>query len=162
MNDMEFFVPFPGGLQSRFIKQSQDQFGFQAEVYQDLDFDVDYYFIDSNVMDAKPPEEDPSHNMCSRKNNKPSATCAAAEGPVSVDSCPGWFEALWKEQKEWVTQHLGESQASWQILVTHFPCGHEQAFYRGLARKGLDLMVTGHRHDQELRSMTLMLSWLAC
>eukprot|EP00913_Durusdinium_trenchii_P018768 g17636.t1 len=111
-------------------------------VYQDLDFDVDYYFIDSNVMDAKPPEEDPSHNMCSRKNNKPSATCAAAEGPVSVDSCPGWFEALWKEQKEWVTQHLGESQASWQILVTHFPCGHEQAFYRGLARKGLDLMAT--------------------
>jgi len=71
-------------------------------------------------------QEDPNHNMCSRKNNKPSATCAAADGPVSVDSCPGWFAALWAEQKEWVSQLLPKSQATWQIAVTHFPCGHEQ------------------------------------
>ena len=119
-------------------------------VYADLGFDVDYYFLDSNFMDAKPPEEDPSHNMCSRKNNKASATCAAAEGPKSVDSCPGWFAALWEEQKEWVTQLLPKSKATWQIAVTHFPCGHEQGFYKGLANMGLDLLVTGHRHDQEL------------
>eukprot|EP00913_Durusdinium_trenchii_P028200 g26438.t1 len=67
-------------------------------VYADLGFDVDYYFLDSNFVDAKPPEEDPNHNMCSRKNNKPSATCGAADGPTSVDSCPGWFAALWEEQ----------------------------------------------------------------
>ena len=71
-------------------------------------------------------QEDPNHNMCSRKNNKPSATCAAADGPVSVDSCPGWFAALWAEQKEWATRLLPKSQATWQIAVTHFPCGHEQ------------------------------------
>ena len=71
-------------------------------------------------------QEDPNHNMCSRKNNKPSATCAAADGPVSVDSCPGWFAALWAEQKEWVSRLLPKSQATWQIAVTHFPCGHEQ------------------------------------
>lgn len=33
-------------------------------VYADLGFDVDYYFLDSNFVDAKPPEEDPNHNMC--------------------------------------------------------------------------------------------------
>jgi len=118
--------------------------------YADLGFDVDYYFLDSNFVDAKPPEEDPNHNMCSRKNNKPSATCGAADGPTSVDSCPAWFAALWAEQKDWVTQLLPKSQATWQIAVTHFPCGHEQGFYKGLANMGLDLLVTGHRHDQEL------------
>ena len=84
------------------------------------------------------------------KNNKPSATCAAADGPTSVDSCPGWFASLWAEQKDWVSQLLPKSQATWQIAVTHFPCGHEQGFYKSLANMGLDLLVTGHRHDQEL------------
>lgn len=49
-----------------------------------------------------------------------------------------------------MTRLLPKSQASWQIAVTHFPCGHEQGFYKGLANMGLDLLVTGHRHDQEL------------
>ncbi|CAJ1352793.1 unnamed protein product [Effrenium voratum] len=119
-------------------------------VYADLGFSVDYYFLDSNFVDAKPPEEDPNHNMCSRANNRPGATCAAADGPTSVDTCPGWFAALWTEQKEWVTRILPKSRADWQIAVTHFPCGHEQGFYKSLKNQGLDLLVTGHRHDQEL------------
>ena len=82
--------------------------------------------IESQIFHLEIWQEDPNHNMCSRKNNKPSATCAAADGPVSVDSCPGWFAALWAEQKEWVTRLLPKSQATWQIAVTHFPCGHEQ------------------------------------
>mmetsp|Transcript_78290 Transcript_78290/g.123212 ORF Transcript_78290/g.123212 Transcript_78290/m.123212 type:complete len:550 (+) Transcript_78290:87-1736(+) len=119
-------------------------------VYKDLDFDVDIYFLDTNFLDAKPPEEDPSHNMCSLKNNKPSATCSAAGGPESIESCPAWFASLWKEQKKWIRNLLPKSTATWQFVVTHFPCGHEQKFYRGLRRKGLDLLITGHRHDQEL------------
>ncbi|CAE7569408.1 ACP5 [Symbiodinium sp. CCMP2592] len=119
-------------------------------VYADLGFDVDYFFLDSNFIDAMPPEEDPNHNMCSRKNNKPSASCAAADGPESVDACPGWFASLWAEQKPWVTQLMGQSKANWQIVVTHFPCGHEQDFYKSLQGLGMDLLVTGHRHDQEL------------
>lgn len=130
--------------------------------YADLGFDVDYYFLDSNFVDAKPPEEDPNHNMCSRKNNKPSATCGAADGPTSVDSCPAWFAALWAEQKDWVTQLLPKSQATWQIAVTHFPCGHEQGFYKGLANMGLDLLVTGHRHDQELLGGGFQSSFQTC
>ena len=119
-------------------------------VYADQDFDVDYFFLDSNFIDAMPPEEDPNHNMCSRKNNKPSASCAAADGPESVDACPGWFASLWAEQKPWVTKLMGQSKANWQIVVTHFPCGHEQDFYKSLRDLGMDLLVTGHRHDQEL------------
>jgi len=119
-------------------------------VYTDLDFDVDYYFLDTNFLDAMPPEEDPSHNMCSSKNNRPNATCASAGGPPSVEACPGWFARLWEEQKVWISNLLPKSQATWQIIVTHFPCGHEQAFYKSLVEQGLDLLVTGHRHDQEL------------
>ncbi|CAE7752761.1 Acp5 [Symbiodinium sp. CCMP2592] len=119
-------------------------------VYADQDFDVDYFFLDSNFIDAMPPEEDPNHNMCSRKNNKPSASCAAADGPESVDACPGWFASLWAEQKPWVTKLMGQSKANWQVVVTHFPCGHEQDFYKSLRDLGMDLLVTGHRHDQEL------------
>ena len=44
--------------------------------------------------------QDPSHNMCSSKNNRPNATCASAGGPPSVEACPGWFARLWEEQKE--------------------------------------------------------------
>mmetsp|Transcript_2876 Transcript_2876/g.6516 ORF Transcript_2876/g.6516 Transcript_2876/m.6516 type:complete len:563 (+) Transcript_2876:71-1759(+) len=119
-------------------------------VYKDLDFDVDYYFLDTNFIDAMPPEEDPSHNMCSSKNNNPDATCASTGGPESVENCPHWFAQLWDEQKVWVRDLMGQSTATWQIVVTHFPCGHEQEFYRQLRAKGLDLLITGHRHDQEL------------
>ena len=52
--------------------------------------------------------QDPSHNMCSSKNNKPDATCSAAGGPESIESCPGWFKALWDEQKEpWTLVEIG-------------------------------------------------------
>mmetsp|Transcript_35700 Transcript_35700/g.66491 ORF Transcript_35700/g.66491 Transcript_35700/m.66491 type:complete len:564 (-) Transcript_35700:263-1954(-) len=119
-------------------------------VYKDLGFDVDYYFLDTNFIDAMPPEEDPNHNMCSSKNNRPGATCAATGGPESIEACPGWFESLWQEQKVWMRGVLPQSTATWQIVVTHFPCGHEQDFYSELRQGGLDLLITGHRHDQEL------------
>ncbi|CAE7501783.1 ACP5 [Symbiodinium natans] len=136
---------------------------FQHVEYPDLGFDVDIIMHDSNAMDAKDPGEDPDHNMCSRKYNRPDASCASTGGPASVDSCKDWFWALYAEQKPWVESKLSGSRATWQIMVTHFPCGHDSGWYRSLhTAHGLDLLVTGHRHDQELGSNWGALGGMMC
>ena len=106
--------------------------------YPDLGFTVDILMHDSNAMDAKDPGADPEHNMCSalalvlvafwsrgRAHNKPDASCASTGGPASVDSCKDWFWGLYAEQKPWAERKLAASKADWQIMVTHFPCGHD-------------------------------------
>jgi len=114
-------------------------------------FTVEYFMIDTNVEDAKPVHEDPPHNICGQHHNPPGATCRQAGGPRDVQDCPGWFASLWQQQKVWLERGLAESTAGWQIVVTHFPCGFEPHWFRSLnERFGLDLLVTGHRHDQEL------------
>jgi len=118
--------------------------------YPDLGFSVDLLFIDSNAMDASDPDEDPEHNICGSKHNPADACCTAAGGPSSVDSCKDWFDDFWRKNKEWAEEQMGQAQGDWQIVVTHFPCGHEAAWYRKLHSMGLDLLVTGHRHDQEI------------
>lgn len=119
--------------------------------YPDLGFDVDIYFIDSNFVDAKEPSEDPEHNICGAKHNPEDANCSVADGPASVESCPQYFRELWAEQQRWLEKEISKSKASWQLLVTHFPCGHAQDWYKQLRQQfGLDLLITGHRHDQEL------------
>jgi tartrate-resistant acid phosphatase type 5 len=119
--------------------------------YPDQDFSVDIYFLDSNFVDAKEPSQDSEHNICSSKHNKADADCSAADGPPSVDACPGYFREFWSEQKAWLEKLLPKSKATWQVVVTHFPCGIEQSWYKQLHEDmGLDLLVTGHRHDQEL------------
>mmetsp|Transcript_68805 Transcript_68805/g.143695 ORF Transcript_68805/g.143695 Transcript_68805/m.143695 type:complete len:617 (+) Transcript_68805:129-1979(+) len=122
--------------------------------YPDQDFSVDIYFVDSNFNDAQEPSKDPEHNMCGAKHNPADADCTVMDGPASIESCPQYFADLWTEQKVWLRKKMPESQADWQIMVTHFPCGEDgenQAFYRELhVQHGLDLLITGHRHDQEL------------
>eukprot|EP00933_Yihiella_yeosuensis_P014893 TRINITY_DN13148_c1_g7_i1.p1 TRINITY_DN13148_c1_g7~~TRINITY_DN13148_c1_g7_i1.p1 ORF type:complete len:457 (-),score=87.48 TRINITY_DN13148_c1_g7_i1:8-1378(-) len=114
-------------------------------------FTIDYFMLDSNMNDAKPPPEDPEHNICSEKYNRPGVNCAKADGPKSVKDCPAWFARKWAEQQPWVKSKLKESNADWQIILTHFPCDYQSSFYKQLHDKfGLDLLITGHRHDQEL------------
>lgn len=123
----------------------------QLVVYPDLDFTVDLYMIDSNFVDAQEPHEDPEHNICGSRYNPPDANCSVADGPASIESCLEYFTAFWAEQQRWLEEKIAASQATWQIVVTHFPCGHEQQWYKKLHRQfGLDLLVTGHRHDQEI------------
>eukprot|EP00931_Biecheleriopsis_adriatica_P074191 TRINITY_DN4830_c1_g1_i1.p1 TRINITY_DN4830_c1_g1~~TRINITY_DN4830_c1_g1_i1.p1 ORF type:complete len:553 (+),score=100.02 TRINITY_DN4830_c1_g1_i1:133-1791(+) len=120
-------------------------------IFKDAGFTMELFMTDSNAMDADDPEKDPNHNMCSAKNNPPGASCSSQGGPASVETCKKWFWDLWDEQKAWLPKKLDESTADWQVLVTHFPCGHQSSFYQEMHNAhGLDLMVTGHRHDQEL------------
>jgi hypothetical protein len=122
-------------------------------------FVVDYFMFDSNVFDAKGPGVNPDHNICGQHNFQSPAvgaigapgTCTNNGGMPSVGGCKGWFEASHQAQKEWVQKRMTESDADWKIVVTHFPCGYEADWYKSLKKwQGLDLVVTGHRHQQEL------------
>jgi len=124
---------------------------------------VEYFVIDSNAFDAKNPDEDPIHNICSQEHNPGNANCAAGGGPSNVGSCKGWFWGTYQAQKRWLEQKLRQSRADWQIVVTHFPCGTDAGFYAGLHNHaGLDLLVTGHRHDQELWKDAGSLGGMTC
>jgi len=126
-------------------------------------FTVEYFIIDSNAYDAKDPDEDPMHNLCSREHNPANANCAAGGGPTSVADCKSWFWSTYNQQKGWLQTKLAGSSADWQIVITHFPCGTDAGFYSHLHRKyGLDLLVTGHRHDQELWLNSGALGGLSC
>lgn len=126
-------------------------------------YTVEYFVIDSNAYDAKDPGEDPEHNICSRQHNPGDANCAAGGGPSSVGSCKSWFWSGYAQQKRWLQSKLSQSTADWQVVVTHFPCGHDAGFYRMLHTSyGLDLLVTGHRHDQELWPNSGMMGGLTC
>jgi len=117
-------------------------------------FTVEYFIIDSNAFDAKAPGEDPEHNICGAAHNPPGASCASVGGPASVGGCRDWFWSSYRRQQAWLEGRLAASTADWQVVVTHFPCHHDSAWYQMLhARHGLDLLVTGHRHAQELHSV---------
>jgi len=114
------------------------------------DYLVEYFMIDSNSFDAKYPGEEPNHNICSFTHNPWGAQCYSNGGP-SRASCRDWFWRSYHQQKKWLERKLAASTADWKIVVTHFPCGYDGAWYKSLKDKyGLDLMVTGHRHQQEL------------
>jgi len=115
------------------------------------DFTVDYIFVDSNMNDAFPPEADPGHNMCSERNNpKVNASCGVT-GPTSPWDCTHWFMELWEEQILWMETRLNASTADWKVVVTHFPPDYRREVWARLATQyGIDLIVTGHRHQQEL------------
>lgn len=114
---------------------------------------ADIYMVDTNHHDTEPKYMDINHNICgaARASNQPDSTCAAAGGPANVNECAGWFRGLWEEEQKWLTLKMSESKADWQIVVTHFPCDFSPSTWRELHEvHGLDLLVTGHRHDQEL------------
>eukprot|EP00930_Biecheleria_cincta_P026176 TRINITY_DN18498_c0_g1_i1.p1 TRINITY_DN18498_c0_g1~~TRINITY_DN18498_c0_g1_i1.p1 ORF type:complete len:577 (-),score=97.25 TRINITY_DN18498_c0_g1_i1:172-1815(-) len=138
--------------------------------YPDQDFTMDYFMIDTNFLDAKQPTQwTLFSNVCSWFNDHTerikggSKDCSAAGGPRSAQSCPAWFASFWKEQQAWLEQKLSTSEADWQVIVTHFPCGHMAKYYKRLNEEfGLDLLLTGHRHDQEIWPSGGKLGGLTC
>jgi len=113
-------------------------------------FTVDYFFVDTNPLDAHPIGADQEHNLCNSIHNKPEVGCGP-QGPQNLEDCPGWFQRLWDTQAVWFEAQLNSSDTDWQIVVTHFPPRINQAYWVDLARRhGIDLIVSGHSHLQEL------------
>jgi len=72
---------------------------------------------------------------------------------TSPTNCASAFEKLWKEQLVWLEKNLYESDSDWQIIIMHHP-----PYYYGISKDikplvkkyGVDLIVSGHVHNQEL------------
>jgi hypothetical protein len=119
------------------------------------DFSIDYIFMDSNVNDAFAPADLPGHNMCSEQNNHANATCGVT-GPTSVVDCASWFINLWEAQIPWAEDRLAAADADWRVIVTHFPPDFRVDTWRMLTEKyDVDLIITGHRHRQEVHYKNL-------
>jgi hypothetical protein len=124
-------------------------------MYPTKGFTVDYYILDTNMGDVKSPDEDTHHNPCNRWHNK--ASNCQPFGPQNPDHCVEWFKELWDNQAIWLEAKLKESEADWQIIVTHYPpegwVAYRKMFVdlKRIAQDyGVDLFVTGHRHVQTL------------
>jgi hypothetical protein len=114
-------------------------------------FYIDYFMWDSNAFDAKDSGEgNQDHNICGY-HNPDGAHCMSNGGMPSIEGCKQWFWDGHELQKQWIEKHMAASDAHWKVINTHFPCGYETDWYKKLKKEyGLDLLVTGHRHQQEL------------
>jgi len=114
------------------------QYWSQTVVYQD--FSVDYFFMDSNFLDASTPGADPHHNVC-----QGSATCDG----MTKNTCVDYFHKLWSGSMDMLQKGLANSTADWRIIVTHFPGPSIAHFVKDMA-SDIDLIFTGHAHLQQL------------
>mmetsp|Transcript_12580 Transcript_12580/g.23554 ORF Transcript_12580/g.23554 Transcript_12580/m.23554 type:complete len:492 (-) Transcript_12580:71-1546(-) len=122
------------------------------------DFSADFFFLDTNIDDVFEPHADPGHNICSYQNSV-TLPCTPG-GPVcngttmkDPDSCQAWFKVNWQEQIKWLEAKLDASDADWQIVVAHYPADAAPAMTDALLpfskKYGIDLIISGHRHQQE-------------
>ncbi|CAJ1431891.1 unnamed protein product [Effrenium voratum] len=127
------------------------------------EFSVEMYMLDTNMMDSHPKHADPKHNICGEMNNPPGASCSATGGPKDLDDCFKFMWDVWRAEQKWVEEKLEKSTADWQMVVTHFQCGHQAEWYKKLHKKlGLDLLVTGHTHTQAIFDKWKVLDGLTC
>lgn len=142
-------------------------------------FDIDFFFIDSNVINALGMDVD-DHNLCNGGNNNDADTkknwCRFSEhadkrefypptkgagnscpnagaANVNADTCSDWFHSMWSDTKKWLDDGLAKSEADWQVLVSHFPVRDPLPGIEWMdyvKTNGLDLVITGHQHFQKI------------
>lgn len=131
------------------------------------DFKADFFFLDGNEHDT--PNEgvsDAGHSICQTGlEGTKSPFCQAqyypgtggdcqVSGPHNPGHCVQWFADLVAAQYNWITKAMKESDADWQIVVTHYPAsyglGKQINWGKWLEPMGVDLLVTGHKHLQKI------------
>lgn len=114
-------------------------------------FSADFFFVDTNINDAKDPDVDPEHNICSRLHNTPPQTCGGTN-ITNASTCAAWFQSTWLAQQAWLNTNLNASTADWQIIVTHYPPTFDPAqiyWHEVFPKYGVDLYLSGHTHWQQ-------------
>lgn len=64
--------------------------------------------------------------------------------------CPIWFAKLWTVQMDWLSANIARSTSLWRIAVTHFPPTWGMAEWHKHASDGIDLVLSGHVHMQQV------------
>jgi len=142
-------------------------------------FAAEFFFIDGNINDVSPADNDPKHNICYRNGNNdhvdpPGAdeqhdkdhchykaypalggagdACPKTAGPFNPEDCVNFFKKLWASNLAWLTKALEASTAEWQIVVSHYPVlyNHDMVWETYAKEHGIDLIITGHQHRQEI------------
>lgn len=141
----------------RFSKDGTDD-------WDDEDFSVDMFFLDSNHADAG--TADVNHDMCAPKGNTDdtfycagylgndtTGDCAGTPGLWgSENTCNDYFQQLWRDQLVWLEDLLDKSTAEWQMIVTHFPPNYPplRDLVPLVEKYGVDLIMAGHSHFQRV------------
>jgi hypothetical protein len=134
------------------------------------DFKADFFFLDGNWFDTPNTGvgKEPEHNICNPDSN-PGHFCEQEyypgtggdcqdSGPHNPGGCTQWFDDLQTAQYNWVVKAMHDSDADWQIVVTHYPAGYNLGragkslinWAQWLEPMGVDLLVTGHKHEQRI------------
>lgn len=112
-------------------------------------FSVLYIFADTNAYETWPADVNPSHNICGALHNKEDASCK--NGPPSVKGCQKWFGDLMDAQWSWMEDTLRDNDATYQVVVTHFPPKWGKDRWTCMAdRYGIDVFIAGHIHRQKI------------
>jgi len=115
---------------------------YWSQRVQYLDFAVDLNFLESNFFDAEPAGVDLNHNMCGH-----GSSCY----DINPKTCPSFFHEAWAGSVEMLRKNLAESDARWQVVVTHFPGPIIAPMLATMADR-IDLLITGHAHFQAMGS----------
>jgi hypothetical protein len=131
---------------------------------------IDFFFVDGSWFDTPngPGGQIAKHNICNPATN-PGKYCelknypgdggvCAGAGPTNAQDCPSWFQQLWAGQYKWLMREVPQSDADWQIVVTHYPGSYDlgkpgRDFVRWqewAPAFGIDLLITGHTHFQRI------------
>merc|ERR1712107_252981 len=124
--------------------------GYWSRPVQYQDFAVQYYFLDSNFIDA---DVDVNHKICQRGGD-----CYG----FTDSECVKELFKVWADGVAMVENIIKESTAEWHIVVSHYT-GNSLANQHNLMavhnKYHIDLLFTGHQHSQEMGD-TQGLEWI--